>query len=319
MGLPAYLTLLCPLAAGPLARLLGDRLDPRRATWLLTAAAVLLAGTSCGALGLLSLSALVRVPLVARLGELSPAVLTSGDPTETGIALVAGVLFGAALLATAAFAVRRARALADARRHARGLPGKGSLVITRDESADAYTVPGRPSRIVVSRGMLDALDDAGRAALLAHERAHLDGRHYLYTSAVRLAAAANPLLRPLADAVEYTIERWADERAAAHIGDRGTVARAIARAALAAKASGQRPGPVPALGAVFARGGAGASPAHGIGPVPRRVAALLGPPPLRRPATTALTLLFLVFVILCALHAADNLQDVLSLAHVEGG
>jgi hypothetical protein len=36
----------------------------------------------------------------------------------------------------------------------------------------------------------------------------------LFTTAARLAAA-NPLLRPVATATGYTVERWADERAAA--------------------------------------------------------------------------------------------------------
>ena len=83
--------------------------------------------------------------------------------------------------------------------------------------------------------MLDALDEDGRAVLLAHERAHLAGYHWVFVTLARLAATANPLLRPLASAVEYTVERWADERAAEEIGDRRRVARAIATAAIAAK------------------------------------------------------------------------------------
>jgi hypothetical protein len=312
VGAAVYLTLLFPLSAVPLERLLAERSDPRFATWLLSCASVVLAGTSCAALGLLTLSEAVRIPLVDRLGHLSTLAVDSRDPTEESIALAAGLLFGAALLAAAAFAVRRARALADAFRHARGLPGPDSLVITRDETANAYTVPGRPSRIVVSRGMLLALDEAGRTALLAHERAHAEGHHYLYTSVARLAAAANPLLRPLAAAVEYTVERWADEQAAAQVGDRGAVARAIAHAALAAKASGTRRGPATALGAVFSRPEPGL---HAAGPVPRRVAALLGPPPLQRPAITVGTLAFLALCAYTALHAADNLQDLLAFAH----
>jgi hypothetical protein len=50
-------------------------------------------------------------------------------------------------------------------------------------------------------------------ALLAYERAYLRGRHHWFTAAAEPAAAANPLLRPLARAVAFTIERWADEEA----------------------------------------------------------------------------------------------------------
>ena len=62
---------------------------------------------------------------------------------------------------------------------------------------------------------------------------------------------ANPLLRPAARAVEYTVERWADERAATAVGDRRLVAHAIGRAALAAKANRPRRVIPDALGAVF--------------------------------------------------------------------
>jgi hypothetical protein len=313
MHLLAYLSLLFPLAASPMARLVTARVDPRLATWLMTLAAAVLAGTSCGALGLLALAELVRVPVLARLGHWSLSVVAGGDPSSGAISVVAGVLFGAALLATVAFTVRRVRALADAFRHARLLEGPDSLVVTEDADADAYTVPGRPGRIVVSAGMFDALDEPGRAALLAHEHAHLTGRHYLFTSAARLAAAANPLLRPLAGAVEYTVERWADERAAQAVGDRRLVAETIAHAALATKATRPRRGLTATLGAVFGRS---ADPdLTNAGPVPRRVAALLAPPPGYGAAVALLSLAFMLTALLCAYQAADDLQDLLSLAH----
>src|SRR6185437_8548787 len=81
---------------------------------------------------------------------------------------------------------------------------------------EAYALPGAPGRIVVSGRLLDALDDRGQAALLAHEQAHLAARHHLFTTVAHLAAAANPLLLPVARAVDYTVERWADERADRH-------------------------------------------------------------------------------------------------------
>lgn len=312
MRVVVYLPLVFPLLSLPLARMLAGRAEPRAATWLLTAAAVVLAATSCGALGLLALSALVRIPLVAQLGHLSLSVVGRGDPTASAIALAAGVLFGAALLATCAFAVRRVRSLADAFRHARALPG-GQIVVTREAAADAYTVPGLPGRIVVSSGMLGAVGECGRAALLAHEQAHLSGHHYLFTSAARLAASANPLVRPLADSVEYTIERWADERAAAAVGDRRLVAETIAHAALATKASSPRRPLAAALGAVFGR--PGALSLSQAGPVPRRVAALLAAPPRRRLLLMAAGVALVALAAVCALEAANDLQDLLSLAH----
>jgi Zn-dependent protease with chaperone function len=318
------LSLLFPLAAGPLARAATARVEPRLATWMMSAGALLLAGTSCGALGLLVLSELVRMPQLARLGHWSSTIVRSGGLPSGWTSLIAGIVLGAALAATVAFAVRRGRALVDASRHARDLPGHGELVVTGDEAADAYAVPGRPGRIVVSTGMLGVLDASGRAALLAHERAHLSNRHHWFTGAARLAAAANPLVRPLADAVEYTVERWADEAAATAVGDRGLVARAIANAALASKATRPRRDVLASLGAVFSGSAAAvrrrvlrrpADPLAAAGPVPRRVAALLAPAP--RAGLPALLggLAFLAVAAVCALGAADHLQDLLSFAH----
>ncbi|HEX4786958.1 MAG TPA: M56 family metallopeptidase [Actinospica sp.] len=319
------LSLLFPLAAGPLARAVTARVEPRLATWLMTAGALLLAGTSCGALGLLVLSELVRMPTLARLGHWSSAIVAAGGLPGGWTSLAAGIVLGAALLAAASFAVRRGRALADAGRHARDLPGRDRLVVTEDAAADAYAVPGRPGRIVVSAGMLGALDAAGRAALLAHERAHLSGRHHWFTGVARLAAAANPLVRPLAEAVEYTVERWADEAAAAAVGDRHLVARAIASAALASKATRPHRTVFASLGAVFSGQAAAAirrriprragDPLSTAGPVPRRVAALLAPAPRAGLPALVLSLLFLGGAALCALGAADHLQDLISFAH----
>ncbi|GGS54026.1 hypothetical protein GCM10010270_25450 [Streptomyces violaceus] len=121
----------------------------------------------------------------------------------------------------------------------------------------------RAGRVVVTTGLLDQLRSAERRALFAHERAHLAARHDRFLLAVQLAARANPFLRPLRTAVAYTAERWADEEAARTIGSRRTVARAIGTAALVSRGT-----PVPTLAGLAAPG-----------PVPRRVAALLGPAP----------------------------------------
>lgn len=316
LRLVVCLTLLFPLPVLALARPIAARVEPRSATWLLTGAAVALAASSSVALALAALAALLRIPAVAALGSWSPAVIGRGDSISAGAAVVAGALLGAALTATARFALRRGLALAEAFRHARGLPGRGQVVVTEDASADAYTVPGRPGRIVVSAGMLDTLDDAGRAALLAHERAHLSGRHYAFTSAARFAAAANPLLRPLAAAVEYTVERWADERAAAAVGDRRLVAETIARAALAVKHTRRQSFPVAALGIAFGRVAVGVTGRVTAGPVPRRVAALLAPPPGRRWPLQVVVALMVAIAGFCAVDAAHDLHELLEAAYI---
>jgi hypothetical protein len=138
--------------------------------------------------------------------------------------------------------------------------------------------------------MLDALTGPERAALLAHERAHLARRHHWFTTVWRLTAAACPLLRRVAAEGEFLLERWADEDAAASVGDRRTVAVAVARASLAA---GGRTAEAAALAATG-------------GPVPRRVRALLAPAPRRRLVPFVAAGLLLV---LCCASLADAASD----------
>lgn len=136
-------------------------------------------------------------------------------------------------------------------------------VISTDEPV-AFAVPGKPGSVVVGSGLLGSLPSDERSALLAHERAHLDHGHHRYLRVAGLCAAAFPVLAPLTARVRYSTERWADESAAAEVGDRKVVARAIARVALM---SHDRVSPSMAF---TGRGTAG------------RVSALLDGPPMHR-------------------------------------
>ena len=285
MPLTICLPLLLPLLAAAAARPLAGRLPPAAASWLLAGSALALAAASSAVLGVLALTALLRIPLLAATaGDMSVPVLSRDAPASLPVAVAAGALLAASVTAAGRALWRRAGALADAFGQARRLPGAAQVVVTDDEAADAYTLPGWPCRIVVTAGMMRALTAAERQVLLAHERTHAAWFHFLFTSAARVAAAANPLLRPVASAVGYTVERWADERAAG--GHREPAAgRPGGRPGGDGGDRGSRgPGPAPGR-----RGGAG----HGRGqtgrdrpgPVPRRVAALLSPPP--RPAVAA--------------------------------
>ena len=316
MHLAVYLPLLMPLLAAATAGPLAGRLPPVAATWLLAGSAVALAAASSAVLGLLALTALVRIPLVGAAGEMSMQVLSRGDPASVPVAVAAGVLLAAAAAGACRALWRRTAALIAAGRQARRLPGAGQVVVIDDEAADAYTLPGWPCRVVVTAGMMRALSHPERQVLLAHERAHASAFHFLFTTAARLAAAANPVLRPVADAVGYTVERWADERAAAAAGDRRLAARAIARAALAAAAAPPRPAShaAGALGAVTS-----VPRMRGAGPVPRRVAALLGPPPQPRLLLCAAAVLLVAVAGASALEAARELHGLLEYARAAAG
>jgi Zn-dependent protease with chaperone function len=330
-----YLPLVVPLCAAAGARTIASRLPPQVATWLLTLAAVALAALSTAVLALLASSAFLRIPLVATLGHMSVQVIRHKDPASLSAAVGGTLLLALAVLAAGRAGWRRARALVSAARHARCLPGSSQVVVVPDGSADAYAVPGWPGRIVVTEGMLEALNPDERRVLLAHERAHATSHHYMFTALTYLAAAANPLLRPVAAAVTYTVERWADETAARDCGDRRLAARAIGKAALA---SAQRTAPATARRRAMAMGIAGPfrtrsatrlrglarfGPVNrlghvlgvgGAGPVPRRVAALLAPPPRIRPLLVVAVASVVLVSSVAALDAARDLHAVVELA-----
>ena len=324
MHLAIYLPLVIPVLAALAARPLADRLPPVAATWLLAGSSLALAAASSAVLGLLALSALVRIPFVAAVANMSVSEISRSDTVSLPVAIAAGGLLATAAAAASRALWRRGTAIVAAGRQARRLPGSGQVVVTEDDAADAYTLPGLPCRIVITSGMLRALSAPERQVLLAHERAHAGGSHYLFTSAARLAAAANPLLRPVAAEVSYTVERWADERAAAATGDRPLTARAIARAAFATSAAPPgRTGPVTALGLVTQEQeqspGEGGHrfwrpSLRGAGPVPRRVAALLGPPPRRSLLLLGAAVALVALSGASTLDAARNLHTLVELA-----
>ncbi|MEW1774294.1 M56 family metallopeptidase [Streptomyces sp. NPDC086777] len=269
MGVFVFLPLVLPLTAWPVARLTEGRLHPRAATRLLTAVAVVMAGCSTLCLALLMVVGTAQLPG-------NPLPDGWSDPEVLAAVPHDAIAGRAAIPALAAVAVlgghtlhRHRRVTRRARRTLTALPGRAVAVLP-DSTAYAYALP---DRIVVTTALLDGLAPGERRALFAHERAHLTARHHRHLLAVHLAARANPFLRPLRTAVRYTAERWADEEAARSVGDRRTVARAIGKAALL---SAGTPAPTPAAVAA-------------TGPVPRRVAALLGPAPVVRSRPSAFT------------------------------
>ncbi|AJC55873.1 M56 family metallopeptidase [Streptomyces sp. 769] len=260
-----WLPLVMPLLAVPTARRLAESLPPRAAAWLLAGCVAALASCTAAALGLLTaargdcgcrLVAAFRPPGAGAAGRDDAVVTVPAAP-------VAGALLACCAFAVARRALRHRAELRAARRAADAHGLAGDLCVLPEAAPDAYALPGRPGRVVVTAGMLRALPPAEREALFAHERAHLAGRHHLFLLAAELAAVCHPLLRELRSPLAYALERWADESAAARVGDRQVTARAIGRAALAARTHAAAPRP-------------SAAPAATTGPVPRRVAALLG-------------------------------------------
>ncbi len=250
---PLLLSALLAAASGTIA----TRLPPKRATLALVGGSVVAAVTSTWALALLT-SAVVPGLLLRGLPELSEV--------GTGT-FVRGTLSLGALVSLGVGARRLVRVVSSRRATRRELRALcaghgGELVVAAAEAPHAFAVPGSPSRILVTTGMLRALDAGERRVLFAHERAHLRKRHHGLRAVAEVAAALNPLLIPVREAVAFLIERWADEAAAAEVGDRQLAARSLARAAIATRE---------------AEAAGGAMCFHYLA-VRRRVAALQAPP-----------------------------------------
>ncbi|MEU6388565.1 M56 family metallopeptidase [Streptomyces sp. NPDC046939] len=263
MGVAVFLPLILPLTAWPVSRLAERHLHPRAATLLLTAAAAVLAICSTLSLALLAIVGTAQLPgNPLPDGWADPKVRAAVPHDEVvGKAAIAGL--AAAVIACATLLGHRHATTRKALQALSPLPPHQNIAVLRDTVPYAHTLP--TGKIIVSTGMLAGLNSPERRALFAHERAHQSSHHHRHLLLTALAARANPFLRPLHTSVTYTVERWADEEAARAVGNRRLTAQAVGKAALLTT-------PTPS-GTPFA------SPP---GPIPRRVAALLNPPPAPR-------------------------------------
>ncbi|MEU8890144.1 M56 family metallopeptidase [Streptomyces sp. NPDC048442] len=315
MGVFVFLPLILPLTALPMARLAEQHLHPRTTARLLTAVAAVLAVCNTVCLALLVVVGTAQLPGNPLPDSWSDPEVREAVPYDEIAGKVSIGALALVLLACAFTVHRHYRYRAGAHRVLTGLRTSSEVAVLTDDQPYAYALPGRPGgsrtsgtsgrrrgRILVSTGMMAALTDTERHALLAHERAHLTGRHHRLLLAVQLAGCANPLLRPLRKAVGYCTERWADEEAAQATGDRRTTARAVGKAALlaarpASRSPASRSTAFPGL-AAFAE----------AGPVPRRVAALLGPVPPANGWPSALTSAGMAAIVAAAGAAASTLS-----------
>lgn len=183
----AVLGVLAVLLSGPapalLARFPGVRRTPRAAMVLW--------------------QALALAAVLAALG--APLALVTSNAFGPGRSWLEYAVAGLALVVTAVVAGRLAltghlvgtRLRAMRRRHRELLdltasPERGVLVLEGAEPV-AYCVPGvARRRVVLSRGATDSLGEAELAAVVAHERAHLNARHDLVLEAFTVLHQAFP-------------------------------------------------------------------------------------------------------------------------------
>jgi Zn-dependent protease with chaperone function len=266
------------------------------AAWLTAMAGVL--ASAAAAVALLAAAAIAGLPRLAEAvcrsvagRACTPVVYRSAVfEVPLGAAAIAATLTAAVLAWRYGRALQRAgrrtRAHAEAARiTGRRLPaqggrggawgmGDGATVVLDAPQPAAYCVPGRPAAIVLTSGALAVLDRDQLGAVLAHERAHLAGRHHLLIWLSRGLAASFPAVPVFTrgPAEVARLAEWcADDAAARRTG------RAALVAALLAMGTGAAAVPAPALAATS-------------GVVTARVHRLLDPPGRGRHARYGLAL-----------------------------
>jgi Zn-dependent protease with chaperone function len=206
------------------------------AMWQAVTAAVFVAPV-LGALALSvpTLHATTHLALLLRACE---AALRTRYATPGGAATgAAGILFALTVAVRLAYVLLRTsvRTLIQRRRQIRILELLGTadpttgVIVLDDPSPAAYCLPGRTRRIVVTRAALDSLAPRQLEAVLAHERAHLSGRHDLaLILADSLSAAFGhvTVFRVAAEQIARLVEIRADDVALAET-DPLTVAEAL--------------------------------------------------------------------------------------------
>jgi Zn-dependent protease with chaperone function len=175
---------------------------------------------------------------------------TPGGATVAAVGLTLAGAIAARTVFTAMSHLRAARQQAllhaeTARLVGRSEPSLGAVLVEHSEPV-AYCVAGRHPTVILSTGALEALEPAELSAVLAHERAHLTGRHHRLLALAQIGCLVLPFLPLMRDAdaqVARLVEMHADD-AAARISDPRSLA-----AALVVLATGASPGPALAASA----------------------------------------------------------------------
>jgi Zn-dependent protease with chaperone function len=178
---------------------------------------------------------------------------TYGTPGGATVAALGLSLAGAVAARTALTAITHFRAAGQqALRHAQTArlvghpePALGAVLVEHAQP-HAYCVAGRHPTVILTTGAVQALDHGQLDAVLAHERAHLAGRHHRLLALARIGRLVLPFLPLMRDADEQVarlVELHADD-AAARARDPRLLATALVVLATAAS-----PAPAPALAA----------------------------------------------------------------------
>ena len=163
-------------------------------------------------------------------GPLMPGGTVTG--TAAGLGLVVLVGRGRSMRVRALRQQRAARVEHWLGEHRR--VGDVDFVVLPTPQVVAYATSGPPRQVVVSAGLVEALSEDELAAVVRHERAHLDGHHEWYLLVVAIVEGALgwlPGVHRTTAFLRLSLERWADEVAAEAPGSRESTRRALGKAA----------------------------------------------------------------------------------------
>lgn len=231
---PALALLVSAFAAGWLAPVLLRRIDLRRrdpalaiTAWLLSMAGVALTAVAGVAVLLIPDHGVSVLTILHRCW----AVIQHGSPPQVealaGLSGVAILLALAVRLAFVFFRGERWRArkhresLAVLRVARRQADGPEDVLWLAHKRPLAFSMAGRPNIVVMTDGLAKHLAPDALAAVLAHERAHLSGRHHLlvaFVEAVRETLPFVKLFREAPHAIRQLVELSADAVAARTCG-----------------------------------------------------------------------------------------------------
>jgi beta-lactamase regulating signal transducer with metallopeptidase domain len=212
------------------------RIDLRRrdpvlliVAWLVSTAGVLLAAAS-GVLLLLLPDHGPGASLLAAVHQCWATVLHGSPPRVEEITGLVGVALLVAIVARlVVVSVRGFRHRSRKRREnlevlrlvARPVSDPSDILWLAHDEPLAFSMAGRPGTVVATEGLTRHLDPGAVAAVLAHERAHLTGRHHLLIAAadaVRTTLPFVPLFRQAPQAIRDLVELAADVTAARDCG-----------------------------------------------------------------------------------------------------
>lgn len=232
LGVAALLGALAVALAWPVPLMLARAAWPARSPAVALALwqAIALAGGLSMIGSLLAFGAAPSGSLVEGVGDLLPHLFDGPIPPHYGVVQLASLTLAAGLAVHLALnlAVTVGSAERERRRQhqlidllSEPLPGRPGTRVLAHPVPLAYCVPGLRTATVLTDGLVQALEDDELAAVVAHERAHLDQLHHLVLLAFRAWHSALPWF-PIANRAERAVstltEMLADDAARRAVG-----------------------------------------------------------------------------------------------------